>query len=77
MDRLIEVLKDYLNKNGVGTNIHYPIPIHLQDAYLSMGFEKGQFPISEEISETELDLPMFYGMSKEQVDYVIDLINEF
>ena len=70
-------LMKHLNDNGVGTNIHYPIPIHMQGAYLDLGYEKGSLPIAEEISATELDLPMFYGMSDEQVDYVIRLLNEF
>lgn len=72
-DRLMK----YLNDNGVGTNIHYPIPMHVQGAYLDLGYAKGSLPISEEISATELDLPMFYGMSDEQIDYVIRLVNEF
>ncbi len=70
-------LMKYLNDHGVGTNIHYPIPMHLQGAYQDLGYKKGDFPISEEISATELDLPMYYGMSKEQVDSVIELLNKF
>lgn len=70
-------LQEYLESNGVGTNIHYPIPMHLQGAYSDLGFKEGDFPISEEISKTELDLPMFYGMAEEQIVRVITLVNRF
>ena len=70
-------LEQYLNDKGVKTNKHYPIPMHLQDCYSDLGFRKGAFPIAEEISATELSLPMFYGMTDDQVSYVIDAVNEF
>ena len=67
----------FLNNKGIGTNKHYPIPMHLQECYKDLGFKKGDFPIAEEISETELSLPMYYGMTDEEIDYVIDAVNEF
>ncbi len=70
-------LEKYLTEKNIGTNKHYPIPIHMQECYKSLGYKKGDFPIAEEISETELSLPMFYGMTDEEVKYVIDTINEF
>jgi dTDP-4-amino-4,6-dideoxygalactose transaminase len=70
-------LEHFLNENGIGTNKHYPIPIHLQPCSRSMGYRKGDFPIAEKISETELSLPMYYGMTDEQMQYVIDRVNEF
>lgn len=70
-------LEKYLNEKGIGTNKHYPIPIHLQKCYEELNFKKGQFPIAEEISATELSLPMYYGMTDEEVHYVIDCINKF
>ena len=70
-------LEKYLNENGIGTNKHYPIPMHLQDCYKDLGFHKGDFPIAEEISETELSLPMYYGMTDAEVQYVIDKVNHF
>ena len=70
-------LEHYLKANGIETNKHYPIPIHLQDCYKDLGFVIGDFPIAEEISRTELSLPLFYGMTEEQVQYVIDVINAF
>lgn len=70
-------LQAYLDERGIGTNIHYPIPIHLQPCYSDLGFKKGDFPIAEEISDTVLSLPMYYGMTEEEVSYVINRINNF
>lgn len=70
-------LEDYLNNAGIGTNKHYPIPIHMQECYKDLGYKKGDFPIAEEISETELSLPMFYGMTDDEINYIIDKINKF
>lgn len=70
-------LEQYLNKNGIATNKHYPIPMHLQECYKNLGYKKGDFPIAEEISETELSLPIYYGMTDEEIEYVIETINEF
>lgn len=70
-------LEAYLNEQGIGTNKHYPIPIHLQECYKDLGFKEGDFPVAEKISTTELSIPMFYGMTDEQVSYVIECINKF
>ena len=70
-------LEAFLNERGVGTNKHYPISIHLQECYRDLGYKKGDFPIAEEISATELSIPMYYGMTEEEIQYVIDVINEF
>lgn len=70
-------LEEFLNKAGIGTNKHYPIPMHLQECYKDLGFKKGDFPIAEEISATQLSIPMYYGMTDEEIQYVIDKINEF
>ena len=70
-------LEKFLNDVGIGTNKHYPIPIHLQECYNDFGFKQGDFPIAEEISATELSIPMYYGMTDEEIQYVIDKVNEF
>ena len=70
-------LEKFLNDAGIGTNKHYPIPIHLQECYYGFVFKEGDFPIAEEISATELSLPMYYGMTDEEIQYVIDKVNEF
>lgn len=70
-------LERYLNGAGIGTNKHYPIPLHLQECYRDLWYKEGDFPVSEEISRTELSLPMYYGMTEEQIEYVIDIVNKF
>lgn len=70
-------LQEHLAKASIKTNNHYPIPMHLQGAYADLGFKEGDFPIAELISRTEVSIPMYYGMTDDQVDYVIEKINEF
>lgn len=70
-------LADYLASFGIMTNRHYPIPIHLQKACENFNIKKGELPIAEEISRTELSLPMYYGLSDEEVSFIIEKINLF
>jgi len=72
-DRLIP----YLDEKGIEVLIHYPIPIHLQKAYKELGFIKGDFKIVEKICKMELSIPLYPGMSEEEITYVIDSINSF
>lgn len=72
-----DALEKHLNKNGIGTNKHYPIPMHLQECYKEMEIQKGELPIAEEISATELSLPLFYGITEKEIFYIIKTINEF
>lgn len=69
--------KEYLDEKGIETIIHYPIPIHLQEAYRYMNIERGMLPITEMIADTEVSLPMYYGLDSEKLDYVIDSINSY
>ncbi len=72
-----DALEEYLNRKGIETNKHYPIPMHLQECYKDFNISKGDLPIAEEISQTELSLPMYYGMTDDELQYVIEAINEF
>ncbi len=72
-----EALEKHLNEKGVGTNKHYPIPMHMQECYRDLEIKEGALPIAEEISRTELSIPMYYGMTDDEVQYVIDAINAF
>ncbi len=72
-----DALQQYLNEHGIGTLIHYPVPPHLQQAYNSLGYKKGDFPIAESIAETCLSLPMFPGLTTEQVSYICDTLKTF
>lgn len=70
-------LQSHLSANGIGTLIHYPVPPHLQQAYQSLGFKKGDFPIAEKIASTCLSLPLWPGMKEEQVKNVAASISDF
>lgn len=70
-------LKAYLLDKEIGSEIHYPIPPHLSDAYRHLGHEEGEFPIAEKAAHEVLSLPMFNGMTQEEITRVIDAINAF
>lgn len=70
-------LEKYLDKNGIGYNMHYPIPVHLQKAYSYLNLPKGMYPVAEKNSACELSLPIYWGMTDEQIDYIIDTLNNF
>ena len=72
-----DLFLEYLIKNGIGVNVHYPVPIHLQKAYKFLRMQKGDLPIAEEISETEISIPIYYGLSEEKVDILVEKINSF
>ena len=72
-----DALADYLAEKGISTNKHYPIPMHMQDCYRELNIPQGALTVAEEISATELSLPMFYGMTDEQIEYVISSVNSF
>jgi len=61
-----------LQERGIGTGLHYPLPLHLQKAYANMGLTKGSLPVTEHVAERLLSLPMFPNLSREQQDYVCD-----
>lgn len=66
-----DALQKKLGEAGIGTLIHYPIPPHLQQAYVEMGFSNGDFPISERIHGHVLSLPMGPHLEEQQVEHVV------
>lgn len=72
-----EALINYLDKNGIGTIIHYPIPPHLAEAYRYLNIEKGSLPITEKYAEEVLSIPMYNGMKENEQLRVIEAINAF
>jgi dTDP-4-amino-4,6-dideoxygalactose transaminase len=72
-----EKLIDFLKEKGIFTNIHYPIPIHLQKAYEFLGYKKGSFPVTEGCMDEILSLPMFAELTEEEIKYTADCIKEF
>lgn len=72
-----EGLKTSLAEAGIGTAIHYPVPLHLQAAYVSMGYKQGDFPVTEKVASQILSLPMYPGLChEEQVRVVASVIEE-
>jgi len=67
----------YLDSCGVGTIIHYPIPPHLSEAYGYLGYRRGDFPIAEDFADSVLSLPIYNGMTTEELDYVIEAVNGY
>lgn len=72
-----EAFMKQLGDAGIGTGIHYPIPLHLQKAYAGMGYKKGDFPISEKTSVEIVSLPMFPGLTAEQQKRVAEQVIDF
>lgn len=71
-----DALQTHLRERDIGTGIHYPAPVHLQPFYASDGYRQGQFPVAERLCSEVLSLPMFPGMSVEQVQYVAEQVVE-
>ncbi len=72
-----DALQEHLLNHGVGTMIHYPIPPHLQPAYAHLNWKQGQFPIAEKLANTMLSLPIYPGLTEEEVAYVVKIIQSF
>lgn len=72
-----DALKIHLEKHGIGTGIHYPVPMHLQKAFSYLGGQAGQYPAAENISATELSLPLYIGMTDEEICAVAGAVNDF
>ncbi len=72
-----EAFMAHLGGAGIGTGIHYPIPLHLQKAYESMGYKAGDFPVTEKIAREIVSLPMFPQLKKEQQERVVEEICKF
>jgi len=71
-----EKVMDLMKKHGVTTLIHYPIPVHLQEAYKEIGCQQGDFPVAEKVAQEILSLPMFPHMTEEQVGVVCNALKE-
>ncbi len=72
-----EALQAHLAEAGIGTGIHYPIPLHLQKAYQHLGYKKGDFPVTERVAGEILSLPMFPQLQRNQQEQVVAKVLEF
>ncbi|HTI99649.1 MAG TPA: DegT/DnrJ/EryC1/StrS family aminotransferase [Dongiaceae bacterium] len=72
-----DALKQYLEANGVGSAVHYPLPLHLQKCYASLGYKTGDFPVTEQAAKECLSLPLFPELTQAQVERVAAVVHEF
>jgi len=70
-------LQEYLSKQGIGTLIHYPVPVHLQKPYRQQGYKKGDFPTAEKIAKEVISLPLFPELEEKEVRFVCQKIADF
>jgi dTDP-4-amino-4,6-dideoxygalactose transaminase len=70
-------LRAYLSERGVGTDVYYPLPLHLQPCFASLGYRKGEFPAAEQAAEESLALPMYPELSEAQQRYVVNQVADF
>jgi len=72
-----EALQTYLSEAGIGSGIHYPIPLHLQKAYQHLNYKKGDFPITERVAAEIVSLPMYPQLQEKQLNEVARKVKEF
>lgn len=70
-------LQAHLNGKGIGTEIYYPVPLHLQPCYQHLGYKRGDFPVSERLAAESLALPVYPELNSEDIDYICDSIGSF
>ena len=70
-------LQKYLADSGIATGLHYAIPLHQQKCFQHLGYKKGDFPITEQLAESGLSLPMFPELTGDQISYVTEKIKEY
>ena len=72
-----DLLREHLRAAGVGTEVYYPLPLHLQPCFSDLGYRRGQFPESERASREVLSIPVFPELRREEIGYVIDAVKAF
>lgn len=75
--KLRDELAAFLNENGISTGLHYPIPLHLQKCFSNLGYKQGDFPVTEQLAESGLSLPMYPELTDAQIEYIVSKIKEF
>lgn len=70
-------LRNFLKEKGVGTEVYYPLPMHLQNCYHDLGYHKGSFPVSERAAEEVLSLPIYAELTEDQQAYVVQTVADY
>ena len=72
-----DALQSYLKEHGIGTEIYYPLPMHLQTCFSHLGHRAGDFPVAERLAKESLALPVYPELTAEDIAYVCHTVNEF
>ena len=72
-----DALQSYLKKRGIGSEVYYPLPLHLQPCFVDLGYKKGDFPVSEKLATESLALPVHAELDADDIDYIADSIQSF
>jgi dTDP-4-amino-4,6-dideoxygalactose transaminase len=72
-----DALQSYLKKRGIGSEVYYPLPLHLQPCFADLGYKKGDFPVSEKLATESLALPVHAELDADDIDYIADSIQSF
>lgn len=70
-------LREFLKSKDIETLIHYPTPVHLQEAYKDLGYKRGDFPVTEEYANEIISLPIYSELQENQIKTIVEAINEF
>ena len=70
-------LRAFLKEKGVGSEVYYPLPMHLQNCYRDLGYQKGAFPLSEQAAEEVISIPIYAELTEAQQGCVVETIGEF
>ena len=72
-----DALQVYLKDNGIGTEVYYPQPLHLQNCFADLGYRAGDFPVSERLAQSSLALPVYPELTPEDIEYVCQAVKAF
>ncbi|MDH5428923.1 MAG: DegT/DnrJ/EryC1/StrS family aminotransferase, partial [Nitrospirota bacterium] len=72
-----DALSAYLTEKGIGNRIYYPVPLHLQECYETLGYHKGDFPVAEHAAQEVLSLPIYPELTQDQLAYIVQTIKQF
>jgi dTDP-4-amino-4,6-dideoxygalactose transaminase len=70
-------LQDFLSTKGIPAMVYYPVPLHMQKAYVDPRYKEGDFPVTEELCKRVISLPMHTELSQEQLDFIVSSVKEF